>query len=123
MNVQLIFLFLKILCQDVFQRLLSLSKILNHCKHYLSNLEDNISVINDIINLLILYQIDGTFRVDAPPVLLGYTQQRTMEGELDIGVARDNRTLLGMFITIEPPLTQAEPMKEKVSRLFYLWKF
>ena len=55
--------------------------------------------------------------MDAPPVLLGYTQPKTMQGEMDIGVSRDSRTLLSMFLMLEPSLTQAEPMKEKVNLL------
>lgn len=63
----------------------------------------------------VLFQIDGTFRVNAPPVLLGYTYESAPHGELDVGVDKDIKTLLSLFITIEPPLIQPEPMKERVS--------
>lgn len=67
-------------------------------------------------------QIDGTFRVNAPPVLLGYVQESVHGGEMDVGIDRDIKTLLSMFVTIEPPLTQPEPAKERVStwKLFTL---
>ncbi|KAL4236187.1 Coiled-coil and C2 domain-containing protein 2A [Mactra antiquata] len=59
-------------------------------------------------------KIDGTFRVDAPPVLLGYVQESPAHlGGVDVGVDKDIKTLLSLFITIEPPLTQPEPVKER----------
>ena len=62
-----------------------------------------------------ILQIDGTFRVNAPPVLLGYTYEHTHHGEMDVGADKDIKTLLSLFITIEPPLIQPEPMKERVN--------
>ena len=59
-------------------------------------------------------QIDGTFRVSAPPVLLGYLYEGMGHGSEDIPINRDVKTLLSLFISIQPPLTQPEPVKEKV---------
>ena len=64
-------------------------------------------------------QIDGTFRVNKPPVLLGYTHDtrntKTDIG-LEVGMGSGEHTYISLFVTIEPPLTLAEPVKEKVSR-------
>ncbi|KAH3847614.1 hypothetical protein DPMN_089941, partial [Dreissena polymorpha] len=60
-------------------------------------------------------KIDGTFRVNAPPVLLGYVYEGLSHGPDDIGINKDLKTLLGLFISIQPPLTQPEPVKERFS--------
>lgn len=73
-----------------------------------------------VFNFEPVFQIDGTFRVNAPPVLLGYTYEHTHHGEMDVGVDKDIKTLLSLFITIEPPLTQPEPIKERVSSVSFL---
>ncbi|XP_078612714.1 coiled-coil and C2 domain-containing protein 2A-like isoform X1 [Branchiostoma floridae x Branchiostoma japonicum] len=59
-------------------------------------------------------QIDGTFRVEAPPVLLGYKRGGGGGTEgLDLQMGGNEHTYLTLFITIEPPLTPLEPLKEK----------
>ncbi len=61
-------------------------------------------------------RIDGTFRVDKPPVLLGYTHDTgpsQLDQDINIGAGEIDQTYLTMFITIEPPLQPAEPAKEK----------
>ncbi|KAI8501504.1 Coiled-coil and C2 domain-containing protein 2A [Branchiostoma belcheri] len=59
-------------------------------------------------------QIDGTFRVEAPPVLLGYKRGGGGGSEgLDLQMGGNEHTYLTLFITIEPPLTPLEPLKEK----------
>ena len=68
------------------------------------------------------FQIDGTFRVNKPPVLLGYTSDAANNkvesggATYDMGIGDRESTYLSTFITIEPQLTPAEPMKEKVSQ-------
>ena len=64
-------------------------------------------------------QIDGTFRIRKPPVLLGYTHDpgSTRNGELSIGAGDVDATYITMFITIEPPPQAAEQAKEKVCTL------
>ena len=67
--------------------------------------------------MILLIQIDGTFRVNKPPVLLGYQhdpRNRNIDAGLDVGVGAKDQTFLTMFITIEPQLTPAEAIKEKV---------
>ena len=59
-------------------------------------------------------RIDGTFRINKPPVLLGYTNQTTKTvGDIDMGIGDRDSTYLTMFVTIEPQLAPAEPFKEK----------
>lgn len=67
-------------------------------------------------------QIDGTFRLQKPPVLLGYQSEMRAkkpsgvpgEESLEMGIGSGDDTYLTMFVTIEPALTPAEPAKEKV---------
>lgn len=56
-------------------------------------------------------KIEGTFEVKAPPILLGYTSDDASEG--DIGSTKEGKTYLSLFITMEPPVSPPEPMKEK----------
>ncbi|CAH1773716.1 unnamed protein product [Owenia fusiformis] len=65
-------------------------------------------------------RIDGTFKLNKPPVLLGYTHDTrsthidTGGGQgLDMGMGDPDNTYITLFITIEPQLTPAEPAKEK----------
>ena len=57
------------------------------------------------------FQVSGTFRMEAPMVLLGY--DRSSE---NVNPGSANATYLRLFITIEPPLTSPEKLKEKVSQ-------
>ncbi|KAL8612721.1 hypothetical protein ACOMHN_025372 [Nucella lapillus] len=61
-------------------------------------------------------KIDGTFRINTPPVLLGYTYDVAQVGDEDMDMPigqRDDSTYLSLFITIEPPLIQPEPVRER----------
>lgn len=71
------------------------------------------------------FQIDGTFRINTPAVLLGYTfDARQAYGELGEATIGQNEdvTYLSLFITIEPPLILPEPMRERVRQLIQLCK-
>jgi coiled-coil and C2 domain-containing protein 2A len=73
----------------------------------------------------IFAQIDGTFRLNKPPVLLGYQHESKSrkqtnamgEEQIEMGIGTSEETFLTMFVTIEPALTPAEPAKEKVGLL------
>lgn len=57
-------------------------------------------------------KIDGTFKLNKPPVLLGYTQGPDEEEGTSVRSNEEN-TYLSVFMTIEPPLQPPEPMRER----------
>ena len=60
--------------------------------------------------------MEGTFRVNTPPVLLGYHKRGRHSGAPgDLGIISRNDTLLTLFVTIEPPLQPSQPMAERVT--------
>jgi hypothetical protein len=61
-----------------------------------------------------VFQIEGTFQIKAPPILLGYTGEE--DGEGDVKTTSEGKTYMSMFITMEPPVSPPEPMKEKVGQ-------
>ncbi len=65
-----------------------------------------------------VWQIDGTFRIKTPLAPLGYKHDPSntrVDADMTMNEKAVNSTYLTMFITIEPPLTPAEPIREKVS--------
>ncbi|RUS72243.1 hypothetical protein EGW08_019997 [Elysia chlorotica] len=63
-------------------------------------------------------KIDGTFRINTPPFLLGYTydmmQAQPGASEVETTIGRGS-SYLSMFVTIEPSLSLPEPFKEKLA--------
>ena len=60
-------------------------------------------------------QVEGTFRVNIPPVLLGYHKRGRHSGAPgSLGIISRDDTLLTLFITIEPPLQPSQPLAERV---------
>lgn len=71
-------------------------------------------ILNDVFFLS--FQVEGTFRVNTPPVLLGYHKRGRHSGApSDLGIISRTDTLLTLFVTIEPPLQPSQPLAERVT--------
>ncbi|XP_058048283.1 coiled-coil and C2 domain-containing protein 2A isoform X5 [Ahaetulla prasina] len=64
-------------------------------------------------------KIDGTFKVDTPPVLLGYSKGKNVENDRKYDSIQhlSDGSYLSLFITIEPQLIPGESIQERMNEM------
>ncbi|XP_050400906.2 coiled-coil and C2 domain-containing protein 2A [Patella vulgata] len=61
-------------------------------------------------------KIVGTFRLNTPPVMLGYTYEDSVRrSDMENVTKMEHSTYISMFLTIEPQLLTPEPVRERFS--------
>jgi hypothetical protein len=74
-----------------------------------------------------LYQIEGTFKIESPPLMLGYTrdprlskiQSSLLDTAINLEAPLKESSYLTLFLTIEPQLLVPEVFRESVFFFFY----
>ena len=67
-----------------------------------------------IVVFAFMWQIEGTFGLEQPPIILGYQHAHQVDESAD-GDGEISRTFLQLFISLEPPLSTLPPLTDKVS--------
>ena len=64
--------------------------------------------------LFVCYQIEGTFQLEVPLILMGYQKDKSLNQNPLLGLDTSQHTHLQIFVSLDPPLGALPPIKDQV---------